>query len=186
MAHFERLALLRNFGIVNEDEVRGVGVNGKLSELHAALGLAMFEPAARETEARAQLAASYRVRLEKLEGILFQRVSPDTQPNHAYFTIEIDAPSFGLSRDQVHEALRADNIFARKYFSPLCSENPSYRDIPTARRECLPHAHRLASRILCLPNHGDLGRNGAERVVEALIGIQAHAPALRRAVGATQ
>lgn len=181
-AHFERLALLRNFGIVNEEEVRGVGVNGKLSELHAAVGLAMFCPAEREGRSRKQLTSYYRQRLAEVEGLVFQRFNSETVPNHAYFTVEIDEADFGLSRDELHSALRAENIIARKYFSPLCSSNESYTHLPSARPEHLPNAQRLASRILCLPNHGGVTEEGADRIVEGLLSIQANARAVRRAL----
>jgi dTDP-4-amino-4,6-dideoxygalactose transaminase len=177
---FGRLAMLRNFGIVSEDEVTGVGVNGKMSEVHAAMGLALLEEAHAEVGRRAAIAARYRERLSELPGVVFQRFAPETLRNHYNFSLEIDEAAFGLSRDAVHEALRAENVHTRKYFHPLCSENPSYRDLPSARPEHLRNAHRVASRILCIPLYGELGLEGADRVADALFAIQAHAPAIRR------
>jgi hypothetical protein len=175
---FGRLAMLRNFGIVSEDEVTGVGVNGKMSEVHAAMGLALLEEAHAEVGRRAAIAARYRERLSELPGVVFQGFAPETLRNHYNFSLEIDEAAFGLSRDAVHEALRAENVHTRKYFHPLCSENPSYRDLPSARPEHLRNAHRVASRILCIP-HGESGsRSGSGR--RCLFAIQAHAPAIRR------
>jgi dTDP-4-amino-4,6-dideoxygalactose transaminase len=173
------IASLRNFGIINEDEVRGVGINGKLSELHAALGLLVLERFDEEVRARGERVALYRQSLAGVEGIKLQRIEPETIPNHAYFPIEIDAESFGLSRDQLHLAMRAENIITRKYFHPLCSDNPAYRSLPSARPDCLPNAYRLASRVLCLPLYGELPLDTAEAIAGCLLAIRESAPAIR-------
>jgi dTDP-4-amino-4,6-dideoxygalactose transaminase len=180
--HFRSLALLRNFGIVNEEEVRGVGLNGKLSELHAALGLAMLDLVEDEIRARGRLAAQYRERLSSVEGVRFQRLATHAIPNHGYLPIEIDASQFGLTRDEVHVALRAENIITRKYFFPLCSDIDAYRNLPSAQPDRLPVARRLASRILCLPLYGELGSENAEKIADCLLAIRAAAPRVRRAL----
>jgi dolichol-phosphate mannosyltransferase len=113
-------------------------------------------------------------------GVRFQRGAGATVPNHAYCTVEIDADACGLTRDQLHAALRAENVVTRKYFYPLCSENRCYRDLPSAEPDRLPHARRLASRVLCLPLYGDLGADAVDRIVDALLTIREHAPAIRR------
>jgi dTDP-4-amino-4,6-dideoxygalactose transaminase len=171
--------LLRNFGIVSENEVSGVGLNGKLSELHAALGLGVLDVVGAEIEARGRAAARYREQLASTEGLRFQEFAPDTVENYAYFTVEIDADAFGLSRDEVHQALLAENIVARRYFSPLCSENDCYRGIPSARPELLPHARRLASSNLCLPIYGGLDLEDIDRIVECLLTIKSSAGRIR-------
>jgi dTDP-4-amino-4,6-dideoxygalactose transaminase len=181
-AHWRKLTLLRNFGIVNEEEVSGVGINGKLSEVHAAIGLGVLERVDAEISARGRLAARYRERLARVPGLAFQRLAPGTVPNHAYFTIEVDPPAFGLTRDELHVALRAENVFARKYFFPLCSDNPYYRHLPSARPDRLPNARAIASRVLCLPCHGDLEREDVDRIVDCIVAIKSAAPRIRKAV----
>jgi dTDP-4-amino-4,6-dideoxygalactose transaminase len=178
----ERLAQLRNFGIVDEEEVKGVGFNGKLSELHGALGLGNLERIDGEMEARARLSRHYAQRLRGLEGVQFQDFDKSTVRNHAYFTLEIDPEGFGLTRDQVHSALRADNIVTRKYFFPLCSENERYRTLPSAQPHRLPNAHRLASRILCLPLYGGLHLDDVDRIVDTLTAIRTRAARIRNAL----
>lgn len=180
---YSHLAMLRNFAIVNEDEVRGVGVNGKMSEIHAAIGLAILDNAVREYGRRGQLSAQYLERLRPIAGIVLREPAGETTHNHAYFPIEIDERGFGLSRDEVYAALQAENIFARKYFFPLCSENEAYRGYPSADPERLPNAHRLASRILCLPNYGALGADGVHRIADSLAAIRENGPRIRRHLG---
>lgn len=179
---FRKLALLRNFGIVNEDEVQGVGVNGKLSELHAAVGLELLPGLDAEIAARGAHAARYRERLAGVPGLKLQRLAAATEPNNSYFTLEIDPGEFGLSRDEAHVAMRAENVVTRKYFHPLCSENDSYRHLPSAAVDGLPNARRLSARILCLPLYGDLAADEVDAVADALLSIQAAAPRIRSAV----
>jgi dTDP-4-amino-4,6-dideoxygalactose transaminase len=181
----EKLALLRNFGIVNENEVSGVGLNGKLSELHAALGILVLDQIDAEIASRARLEAQYHERLQQVDGLSFQRFADGVGRNHFNSSIEIDAPTFGLSRDQVQEALRAEGIISRKYFHPLCSENECYADLPSARPQALPVAQRLASRILTLPLYGTLGEGDVDAIVDALLRIHDHAPAVRQRLDAT-
>jgi dTDP-4-amino-4,6-dideoxygalactose transaminase len=178
----ERLELLRNFGIVNENEVRGVGLNGKLSELHAAMGLLVLERLDEEVARRARLAALYREGLAELPGVKLQRFAADTVENHFNLTVEIDPEDFGLTRDAVHRALLAERVVTRKYFHPLCTENECYRDLPSAAPENLPNARRVAARILSLPLYGDLGEASVRGIVETLAALHAAAPSVRRAL----
>ena len=181
---FEGIRLLRNFGIVNQNEVHGVGLNGKLSELHAAVGLGVLDIVDREIARRGEIDACYRACLGEVEGVLLQELADDTTHNHAYFTVEIDAETFGLTRDEVQQALLAENVMARKYFHPLCSENECYRDLPSAQPDSLPNAHRLTSRVLCLPIYGELSVGDAERIAKRLIALRADAERVRATLGA--
>jgi dTDP-4-amino-4,6-dideoxygalactose transaminase len=176
------IRLLRNFGIVDENEVRGVGLNGKLSELHAALGMALLDDIEAEIAARARLAARYDAALASVEGLHWQRFAADTQRSHAYYTVEIDPAGFGLSRDEVHAALRAEGIVARKYFWPLCSSNAAYRDLPSARPGRLPNAERIATRVLSLPLYGELAAGDVDTIAECLLGLHRAAPRVRAAL----
>jgi dTDP-4-amino-4,6-dideoxygalactose transaminase len=176
------IRLLRNFGIANEDEVHGVGLNGKLSELHAALGLAILDDMESEIEARGRAAARYDARLADLPGLARQRIAAETRRNHAYYTIEVDAERFGLSRDELHAALRAEGVVTRKYFWPLCSANPAYRGLPSAHPGRLPNAERVAARVLCLPLYGELPLADVDAISEAIASIHAAAPRIRTAL----
>lgn len=179
----ERLApsvkLLRNFGIVNEDEVLGVGLNGKMSELSAAVGLALLSGIDEEIALRGSRAARYHEGLAEMPGLRWPAVAANTVPNHAYLPVEVDPEAFGLTRNELHAALRAEGIVTRRYFHPLCSENIAYRDLPSARPERLPVAHRVAARVLCLPLYGELPMSAVEAIVEAIREVRAAAPRVR-------
>jgi len=180
----ERVASLRNFAIRNEEETCGLGINGKMSEVHAAVGLALLDRIDDEMTARKRLRAHYVERLGGVEGLRLQRAAPNAEPNQAYFTVEIDPRGFGLTRDEVQHALIFENIVARRYFWPLCSENPYYRRLPSSAPERLPNAHRVASRILCLPLYGDLGLDDVDRIVDALLALRDGSTGVRRRLAA--
>lgn len=178
----EKLALLRNFGIVDENTVRGVGLNGKLSELHGAMGLLVLEQMADERARRAHLTTLYREGIAGLPGVHSQRVAEDTVENHFNMTIEIDPEGFGLTRDEVQRALFADHVVTRKYFHPLCSENECYKELPSVVSAHLPNARRVASRVLSLPLYGDLGESAVHAIIDTLNALHASAPAVRHAL----
>jgi dTDP-4-amino-4,6-dideoxygalactose transaminase len=180
-----QISLLRNFGIVSEDRVDGYGINGKLSELHAAVGLSLLDGTAEEIRERGHQTETYIEGLSPIPGIRFQSRTEETIPNHSYFPVEIDEDAFGLTRDELCVALRLENIHARKYFFPLCSENRCYADLPTAAPDRIPNAHRLARSILTLPLYGRLGLPAVERIVDRIGLIRSRAADVRQALRST-
>lgn len=157
-----RVDLLKNFGIQDEDTVVMPGINGKMGELSAALGLCVLDLVEEERRKRAEIARVYRERFEAVDGITLPPMLPGVRPSQQYFAIR--APH----RDNLQARLRGSNVFTRRYFCPLTSEAACYRQIPTAARENLPVAHRVADEILCLPFYGDLGTDNALRICDMI------------------
>ena len=87
--------------------------------------------------------------------------------NHAYFPVLVQ-PDFALDRDGLHELLKSHGVLTRRYFHPLISEFPMYRDLPSSRAERLPVATEVARRILCLPIYPDLPLVQLDRVVDLI------------------
>lgn len=177
-----RLSLLRNFGIVDENTVSGIGLNGKLDELHAALGLLVLEQIDEEISRRGALVQRYHLQLDEVPGLAFQTIHPGTTLNNYNFTVEIDAEAFGLTRDQVHFALRSENIISRKYFHPLCSENECYRDLASSTESNLANATRLSERVLSLPLYGALTSHEVDLIAQTLISLSEYAGDVRQVI----
>lgn len=164
----DRIDFLKNFGIKNEEEVIMPGINGKMNEIQAILGLINLNYIDKEIKKRESLVASYQYFLKDVEGITFLTSRPSVKRNYQYFVIRVDSRAFGCSRDFVYEKFREYNIFTRRYFFPLCSEYPCYRHIPSATPSNLPVANKIAQDVLCMPLYGDLSVKDIERICNIL------------------
>jgi len=162
------LDLLKNFGIKNEEEVVMPGINGKLNELQAALGLEVIEFLDAERTQRMKLFKQYIQKLKNTDGIILPHVGKNVYFNYQYFTIRIEKEKFGISRDEIYERFKQFNVFTRKYFSPLCSEYPFYRDLPSASKTNLPVANKIVDDVLCLPLYGALSIQEIGKICEIL------------------
>jgi len=164
-----RFDLLRNFGIEGETTVSAPGLNGKMNELDAALGLLVLDMVAEEKRKRAAIKAIYAEHFDPVEGIATLRDDPDFSGSQQHMAIRIDGTPSGATRDDVYDRLRRHNVIARKYFAPLCSTYPHFAALPSARRDNLPVAHRVVDEILCLPLYGGMTRDTVERICEIVL-----------------
>lgn len=165
----------KNFGIVNQEEVDVVGINGKMNELQAALGLAVLDCVADEVRRRRAIVARYRERLARVPGLTLMPELPGVTNSYQYFVIRIDERLFGCSRDWVFDELRRSNVLTRKYFYPLCTDYECYRGLPSAAPGSVPTARRVATEVLCLPLYGALPLEAVDTICELMIGIQVRA-----------
>lgn len=163
----KRIDQLKNFGFVNETTVVAPGINGKMSEFNAALGLLQLRYADAAFAARAAVARRYREQLRGIEGLSVPPPGTQRRHNHGYFPVLIQ-PDHPLGRDGLYQRLLARNIVARRYFYPLISSFPMYRGLLSAGESNLPVAHRIASQVLCLPIYPDLSEAEQMRVIEVL------------------
>ncbi|MCJ2064302.1 DegT/DnrJ/EryC1/StrS family aminotransferase [Methylobacterium sp. J-088] len=169
-----RMELLKNFGIADEVTVRSVGINSKMNEIQAALGLCVVDLVTAEKAKRHEIANVYRSRLGAVPSITMPRQqNPDTD-SLQYFCIRIDRDVTGISRDDVYNQLKRYNIFARRYFYPLCSDYEPYRNFPDSAASNLPVAHRVGDQVLCLPFYGALGTAYAERISDIVAYVVEH------------
>lgn len=163
---------LKNFGILNQEEVDVPGINGKMNELQAALGLAVLDHIGPEMAARRAIVNRYRSRLEGVRGLTLMPQLPGVTESFQYFVIRIDRAGFGRSRDEVQTLLKAANVLTRKYFYPLCSDYPCYSGLDSARAEGLPAAHRAVQEVLCLPIYGTLPLDAVDQICDLLLGFR--------------
>ena len=162
-----RIDQLKNFGHAGEVNVVAPGINGKMSEFNAALGLLQLEHIDQVLERRRVVDMAYRERLRGVKGIHCLEDAGETRANYAYFPILV-RPDYPLSRDQLNQRLRDHDIFPRRYFYPLISEFPMYRGLPSAHRDNLPVASAAALQVLCLPMYPDLPMTSLEEIVRII------------------
>lgn len=165
--------LLRNFGIKNEEEVILPGINGKMNEIQAALGLVILDGIDREMSKRKDIADKYQQCFTGTDGINCMMLNDvSIKPNYQNFVIRIDQQRFGMSRDDVYDELKKYNIYTRKYFYPLCSNYGNYTELPSSKAGNLPIANKIAGEVLSLPFYGDLSLDSVEKICLILTGMK--------------
>lgn len=165
----QRIDYLKNFGFANEVEVVAPGINSKMDEVRAAYGLLNLQLVDKAIEARHQVAVRYREALKNVEGITVWQDMPGVRHNYSYFPIFVDEKKYGMTRDELYFKMKSHNIYGRRYFYPLISTFSTYRGLPSANRENLPNAYRMADEVICLPMFHSLSNEDIERVIEEII-----------------
>jgi dTDP-4-amino-4,6-dideoxygalactose transaminase len=165
----QRIDHLTNFGYVDEVTVVAPGINGKMSEFNAALGLLQLKHVDRSLARRGAIHAIYLDRLKNATGIRCLLDGGDYIANHAYFPILVQC-DYRMNREELYRALRDKGIHARRYFYPLISAFPMYRDLPSATRSNLPVASKAASEVICLPIYPALSLDQVDTVIEVITG----------------
>lgn len=159
----QRIDQLRNFGIANETTVNDIALNGKLSEVHAALGLLQLKNIDQALQARGKVDHRYRELLAEVDGIRCMQRLHLEKDNYAYFPIVVSEP-YPLSRDQLFEKFKQHHIFARKYFYPLMTELSVYQQYQADT----PQAKLLSEQVLCLPMYPTLSAEDIYRIVQVI------------------
>ncbi len=107
-----------------------------------------------------------------MPGIRVQHLAPDDESTHKDFTIVVDEAAFGVDRDTLRTALRAEGIDTRCYFSPPVHRHTTYR---SGSDDYLPRTDWLAARVISLPLWRDLDAGTVESVAEVVARVHEHA-----------
>ena len=152
----KRIDNLKNFGFVNETAVVTPGINAKMNEVQAAMGLLQLKYIDGAIEKRKYIAECYRERLKNIYGISYMEDLPGVKHCYSYFPVLIDKEKYGKSRNELYEELKTHNIFARRYFYPLISQFPTYSGLDSALLGKMPVAEKVTEEVICLPIYPDL------------------------------
>lgn len=143
---------LKNFGIKDPEVVDYVGMNAKMNEFQAAMGLCNLEELKENIKKRKKIFLYYRKLLSSVKGIKLSTMNEDVTYNYSYLPIVV-LDCYGRSREELIEKLNENNIFPRKYFYPLISELECYKDL---KKNETPIALDISNRVLTLPLYPDL------------------------------
>jgi dTDP-4-amino-4,6-dideoxygalactose transaminase len=153
-----RVRLLRNFGHTSPETFSGFGINGKMAELPAALGLALLPYVPMIIEERRRICLMYD---ELLGGHLpLVPLDPSITWNASYYPVTFDSEAMLLL---VKSALEAENIFPRRYFFP------SLETLGYGKADCVPVSRDVASRVLCLPVFVGLDKRVVETIGQLVV-----------------
>lgn len=164
----KRIDYLKNFGFANETTVIAPGINAKMNEMQAAIGLLQLKSVDENIKKRSTIAELYRKALNNINGISYIPEIDGIKHNYGYFPIFIDEEKFGISRDELYFKLQENNIFARRYFYPLISQFQPYKGLESSNPENLPVATKVAEQVISLPIYADLKSTDAERIIEII------------------
>jgi dTDP-4-amino-4,6-dideoxygalactose transaminase len=175
----EALCMGRDYGNPGDYDTRFVGLNARMSELHAAIAIESLADLDARFVERRRIVDRYRHGLAELPGVSVQHVDPRDRSTFKDFTIAIDEVAFGLSRDVVVKALRADGIDTRNYFSPPIHRQQSYRYVGSSD---LPVTDAVSARVVSLPIYASLSDAQVDVVTRVLGALHRHADQVRAAV----
>ena len=165
----QHIDYLKNFGFADEVTVVASGINGKMSEFNAALGLLQLKGIDEALNKRKVIDARYRKGLAGVTGIHCLLNAGEKVANYAYFPILVRT-GYPLSRDALYQKLRDNDIYARRYFYPLISDFAMYQDFPSAAQSNLPMASKAAKEVICLPIYPALSDEQVDYVIEQIVG----------------
>lgn len=164
----KRIDYLKNFGFAGETTIMAPGINSKMNEMQAALGLLQLKYYNENIEKRKVIDLSYRQQLIEVKGISFLPKPDSIISNYAYFPIFVNEVEYGESREHLYEKLKQNGIFGRRYFYPLISEFSMYKGLESANPENLKTADKIGDQVICLPIYPDLGLDTVKRIVSIL------------------
>ena len=145
----KKIRLAINFGFTGLDQVESLGINGKMSEIHAAMGLASFDTLDDVISTNRSHHQLYHDLLSSYKGIKLMQYPSSSRSNFQYIVLEIDRNALGITRDEIINHLHNEDIIARRYFHPGCHKMEPYSN---AQQYNLPHTDVLCGNVLILPN----------------------------------
>lgn len=162
---------LKNFGYMDELHIAESGINAKMNEVSAAMGLLQLQYFDSVLQKRSIIDKFYRKNLDSVTGITCLENPLAHRSNFAYFPILVE-DSFSMSRDLLHEKLKSHGVYARRYFFPLISDFIPYRHLPSAQKDHLPYATKMAQKVLCLPIFPEMPLETAQIIVDTIQSCQ--------------
>jgi dTDP-4-amino-4,6-dideoxygalactose transaminase len=166
------IRLMRNYGDDGSYDPQFLGQNARLSEFNAALGLRSLPLVNSKVERRNQVAQMYVDGLTGLPGVTFQKVEPGDRNTYKDFSIHVNRNLFGCTRDQLAQALLAENIETKKYFYPPLHKQTLYRQFDKGH---LPNTNYVADNVLSLPIYETLPDSTITRIIACIRCLQSYA-----------
>ncbi len=164
----KQIDFLKNFGFAGETTIMACGINSKMNEMQAALGLLQLKTHYTNNEKRKVIDHLYRQELKGIKGISILTEPENTKSNYAYFPIFVNEKDYGISRDMLYEKLKENGIYGRRYFYPLISEFPMYKIYDSANPALLLKAKEASEMVICLPIYPDLEFSEIDSIVRCI------------------
>ena len=174
-----RAKAIRNFGQVRGADCDEPGINGKMMEISALIGIEQLKDFDAVVQHRFASSEILRRQLEGIPGVSLASVPPRQLPVWLYFPVVVDPERFGMDRNILAQALERENIHVRRYFEMPCHHMASYAD---QRHVSLPESERVAYNVIALPVYNDMSATECECIAQAIWEIHEQAAAVKKAL----
>ncbi|MGB6296329.1 MAG: aminotransferase class I/II-fold pyridoxal phosphate-dependent enzyme [Rivularia sp. (in: cyanobacteria)] len=164
----KKIRLMKNFGFSNIDCVEELGINGKMNEVSAAMGLTSLESIEDFISTNYKNYKQYQQELLNIPGINLIDYDETERNNYQYVIVETDESIAGISRDKLYQILWAENILVRRYFYPGCHQMEPYRSRTAEMGLMLNNTRHLAARVLTLPTGTAIGNKEISNICQIL------------------
>ena len=162
-----RLRAGRNYGDTGSYDPELVGLSARMPEFNAALAIQGLEMVQLKVLMHNQIAAAYTAMLDGIPGLSFQAVDGNDLSSYKDYSVLVDPALFGMDRDQLADALLAENIPTRKYFHPALHEQRQFSRFSTEPGS-LANTEAISRRVLSLPVYASLGGDSVEKIAWAV------------------
>ena len=162
---------LRDFGIESEEIISCVGINGKMNEFQAAMGLENLKIFKEEQKRRKEIKNFYDINLKNISGIHIPKMPENTTNSYQYYPIVIEE-NFSITRDELYEKFKKENVMTRKYFYPACHDYSCYKNELSVKLQDFSVVNDLKHRVLCLPYYGSLSMEILKQIVSVIKNIE--------------
>lgn len=159
--------LYKNFGIDGPESIVEVGMNAKMNEFQAAMGIVNMRYLPEQIEKRRNISEFYDSELRKIEGIRVLEREDNIKYNYSYYPILIE-DKYGLKRDELFDLMCLENIFSRKYFYPIVNEYECYNYLKLNPEKETPNAKYVGDRVLTLPIYGELSIDEVKYICDTI------------------
>ena len=181
-AFADKARQLRSFGQAGLVDCASAGVNGKMMEVAALVGMRSLDTFDDVIAHRGRITAEYVKRLSAIPGLAVQHVADHNLSTRLYMAMVVDRDAFGLNADELVEALRPENIVGRRFLDPPVHKMSYYRgrfgDVT------LPETEYVASNAVALPLYSDMTLEEVTGITGAVQQLQAESRAVRARLAA--
>lgn len=162
---FKNLKESVNFGFISPEDVICVGTNARMNEFECVMGIVNLKHIDHEITKRRKVAERYWERLSHIDGIKSFAPEKNVEWNYSYMPFLFDGA--GKNRNNIQDALKKNDVYARKYFFPLVTEMSCYKN---QFKGDLPIAKYISEHVLTLPLYADLELEDVDRICDIIIG----------------
>lgn len=178
-----KVRAMKDFGYDKTDKVGNIGINGKMNEISAAMGLTSLESLDRFVTANYRNYKRYQRELTGIPGVTLFNYDESEACNYQYIVLEFEEAETAISRDQMVAILTAENVLARRYFYPGCHRMEPYYSQDPHVGLTLPETETLTRRVIALPTGTAIGRAEIDKICQIIRMVVTHGKEVRERIG---